>query len=770
LAEQLQTTIHFKDYLKDYLNIILKRKWLAITFFLLLLTAGTVRSLLLPEVYEAAATLLIERENPRLQDIEEVYSVDLKWMDYHQTQYEILRSRSLAREVITRLKLWENPEFNIVWTSSFITIIRGKISEITSQLTSLLKNLIKMILGIKQETQVRDVEVPLKDMAPLPLPAPEIDEASMSRLIDAYLLRLSIEPIQETRLVIIGFRGRYPQLITQIINTHAKTYIDLNIKTKYEITRIAMNAIAQELEDLKMRGETAQKSLQQFKEKEDIVALDSIMFSKTAEQDNIIVQKISQLNNNLTEAKLKRIELETVYEQLKRIIDHPQEIEAFPEIIQNSLIQSYKREYSDLLREHLELSERYGEKHPKMVILKSQIEEKKATIKTEAERLAKSIETQYLTAKENERKVERALEGYKQEAMLLNRKAIEYDLLKREADTNRELYDLIQKKLKEAHITSGMAATNISIIDYAEVPLGPILPKRRSHILLSAMLGLIVGIGLTYLFEYLDNTIKSSDDVERHLRRLPFLGPIGSFSTLESELITIIKPESNFSESFRNVRTNLLLNPSNHGYKTFLITSPDRGEGKTLVSANLAIAMTQHSKKVLLIDANMRMPRLYSLFDVENSPGLSDYLTGDAPLETILKTTEISDVSIITAGKIPLDPLQLLSSESMVTIIEKMEKEFDYIVIDTPGISVGPDAAVISRLVDGVVVLTQFGKTPRALAQQAIDQLSSIQVKLSGVVINNIDYRKGRYHFPYYGWLLKEDSRIDMYMIERIVT
>jgi capsular exopolysaccharide synthesis family protein len=494
------------------------------------------------------------------------------------------------------------------------------------------------------------------------------------------------------------------------------------------------------------------------------------MFSKNAEQDNIIVQKIVQLNNGLTEAKMKRIEIGTVYQQLKKVRDNPQEIEASPSIMQDPLIQTHKREYADLTRQYQELSERYGDKHPKMVILKAQIEEKKANIKLEAERLIKSIETQYLTAKEKEEKLVSTLEGFKQEAMQLNRKAIDYDILKREADSNRELYDLIQKKLKEANITSGMGATNISVVDYAEEPLIPILPQRRMQILFSAFLGLIVGIGLTYLFEYLDSTIKSPSDVDRYLRRLPFLGPIVSFSTLESELITFMKPESNVSESFRNLRTNLLLSPSNNGYKTFLITSPDRGEGKTLVSANLALAMTQQNKKVLLIDANMRMPRLYSLFGVENSPGLSDLLKGSAVLETIVKSTEIDGLSILTAGTIPLDPLQLLNSESMVSLVAKMRERFDFVVIDAPGMSVGPDSVVISRLVDGVTIVTQFGKTPRTLAQQAIDQLSNIQVKLSGVVINNIDHKRGRYHFPYYSWLLKDDSQIDTYTVERITS
>jgi capsular exopolysaccharide synthesis family protein len=761
LEEQLPRVIQFKDYLR----IIQKRKWLAITFFVLLVMAGTIKSYMMEPVYQVTAKILIEREVPKITNIEEVLMIDMKWVDYHKTQYEILKSRTLAREVIKRLKLWESPEFEV--TPSAIERIRGEIDDIKSRFMSQIKSFVKKVLGRKEKVQEGE---PRKGNEEVPIGNDFITAAGMSQLIDAYLSRFSVSPLEDTRLVDISFEGHYPKLINQIINTHAKAYIEQNLQRKYEASQIAINWLGKGLKELREKGEQTENALQKFKEKEDIVALDNIMFSKNAEQDNIIIQKISQLNNNLTEAKMKRIELGAVYEQLKKVMNNPEEIESFPEIIQDPLIQSYKKEYSTLVANYLELSEKYGEKHPKMVSLKSEMEEKKARIKTEAGKLVKSMETQYLTAKDKEQRLEMALNEYKQEAMHLNRKSIEYGILKRDVDTNRELYDLIQKRLKETNITSGIAASNITVVDFGEVPLVPVRPNRQIYILLSAIVGLTIGIGLTFLFEYLDNTIKSPYDVDKYLRHMPFLGPIGSFSTLESELITVLNPESNFSESFRNIRTNLLLNCPDNPPRTFLITSPDRGEGKTLVSANLAVTMTQSGKHVLLIDANMRMPRLHSVFGVGNSPGLTDLIKGETLIETTIQPTEVEGLSIITAGKIPLDPLELLSSERTVTIVEKMKERFDFIIIDAPGVSVGPDSSVISRVADGVIILAQFGKTPRTLAQQTIDQLSNVQAKILGVVINNIDYKRGQYHFPYYKWLLKDDSRIDTYMVERITS
>jgi capsular exopolysaccharide synthesis family protein len=749
------------------MRIIRKRKWVAIIFFSLLLFAGTIKSYMMEPIYKVTAKILIEREAPKITDIEEVLMIDMKWVDYHKTQYEILHSRSLAREVIKKLRLWESPEFTREVTPNVIERIRGEIDDIKSRYVSQVKSVVKKTLG--REEKIQEGE-PIKGDEELSKENDFINSSSMSQLIDAYLGRLTVSPLEDTRLVDINFEGRYPKLITQIINTHARVYIEQNLQRKYEASQIAIDWLSKGLEELKEKSEQAESALQKFKEKEDIVALDSIMFSKEAEANDIVLQKINQLNSSLTTAKMERIQVGVVYEQLKRIMDNPEAIETFPDIIKDPLIQSYKREYADLVRQYLEFSEKYGEKHPKMVSLKSEMEEKKERIKMEAGRLAKSIETQYVTAKNKEEGLERALNEYNQEAMRLNRKAIEYGILKREVDTNRELYDLMQKRLKETSITSGISASNITIVDYGEVPLTPVRPNRRMYILLSAIVGLTIGIGLAFLFEYLDNTIKSPYDIDMYLRRQPFLGPIGSFSTLESELVTFLKPESNFSESFRNIRTNLLLNYTETLPKSFLITSPDRGEGKTLVSANLAVALTQNNKNVLLIDANMRMPRLYSVFGVGNSPGLSDLLKGEVILETIIHPTEVDGVSIIPAGKIPLDPLELLGSDRMFMLIEKLKEKFDFIIIDAPGISVGPDAAVISRLADGVLMLTQFAKTSRTLAQQAIDQLSNIQAKLSGIVINNIDYKRGRYHFPYYSWLLKDDARIDMYMVERITS
>jgi capsular exopolysaccharide synthesis family protein len=755
LEEELRKVVRYEDYLR----IIQKRKWLVIAFLVLLTVTGTVRTINKESVYKAVAKILIQREKPKVIDIEEVFSAQTSWGDYHKTQYQMLKSRSLIRDVITRLKLWESPEFTSVATPSIIGRLRGRIYAGINNLKKIVVALLRKPMVTREKAEDRE---PPREMG--------FDEFRMALLIDVYLGRLSIEPVEETTLVNIGFQGSNPELAAQIANTHARAYIEHNLRLTFEVNEVAMEWLTKELEDLRKQAETSEADLQKFKEKEDIVALDSILFSKQAEYEDIVVQKISQLSNSLTTAKLNRIELGTVYEQLKKVLNKTGDIEAFPDIIKDAAIRTLQNDYTALLREYTELSEKYGEKHPKMASLKAKIDEQKARLQIEIEKLVKSIETQYETAREQEENLERELNDCRREAMSLNRKAAEYGVLKRDLESNRDLYNSLLKRLKETRVSSGIEASNISVVDSAEVPLLPVGPKRTREVLFSLFLGLTLGIGLAFLFEYFDNTIKSPYDVDIYLRRLPLLGPIGSFSTLESELITLIKPESNFSEAFRNIRTNLLLNFSSNGHNAFLITSPERGEGKTLVAANLSITMTQNRQKVLLIDANMRMPRLYSLFGVENSSGLSEVLKGEEDVDTIIKPTEIENISIITAGKIPLDPSELLGSEAMVKIVEEMKKKFDFVLIDAPGISAGPDSAVVSRLVDGVVILTQFGKTSRTVAQQAIDKISNIKTKISGVVINNVDYKRGRYHFPYYGSLLKEDSRIDVYSVEREIS
>ena len=765
MQEELRKLVQIKDYLR----IIQKRKWLVIIFFSLLVVTGIVRAARMEPVYRVTAKLLIEREVPKVVEIQAVIAMEALWEDYYRTQYEVIKSRSLIREVIIEKKLWENPEFkgggrtpSVI--ESVIGKIRHEITEVIQYLKTFFISLLKKII-IQSETTVKpkDNEPPRKENTT----GGGIDPVRMSQLINSYTARLSVNPVPDTRLVNISFEGSYPELITDIINTHAKAYINQALKIKYEANKVAGEWLYKALEELKEKGKESDIALQKFKEKEDIVTLDSMMFSKSADQDSIIVQKISQLNTNLTTAKMGRLEAGAVYEQLKKVLNSPEQIETMPEIIQDTTIRTLKNDYISLIRQYSELSEKYGEKHPKIVSLKAEIDEQKNRIKIEIANLAKSIENQYIAAKEKEENLENALNEYKQEAQQLNRKAVEYGILNSAVEGNRALYEMIQKRLGQTTLTRGLDTSNISILDPAEVPLNPVRPNKKMYISLSAILGLMVGIGLALLFEYLDNTIKSPYDVDMYLRRLPLLGPIGSFSTLESELITVVNPESNFSEAFRNIRTNLLLKRSDNLHKTFLITSPERGEGKTLVSANLSIAMTQKNQKVLLIDANLRVPRLYSLFGVENFPGLSDLLKGEKTLDKVIKPTDIEGITLITAGKIPLDPSELLGSEAMMKLMEEVRNRFDFVVIDAPGILVAPDSAVISRLVDGVIILTLFGKTPRTFAQQAIDQLLNIHAKLSGIVINNVDYKKGRYHFPYYGWLLKDDSRIDIYSVER---
>lgn len=715
-------------------------------------------------IYRATVKILIERENPKITDIEEVYISETRAYDYNTTQHQIIQSRSVAREVINKLKLWDNPEFKgKLKSQNLIQRIKGKFYGFINEIKKKIKAGVKKFIGRKEETKL---------LSPMPSAKKYENEAGetldpfiMTALIDAYLSRLIVEPIEETRLVNISFEGRYPALITEIVNTHAKVYSEYNLKLKYEANKAASEWLKKGLEELRIQNEKSQLALQKFKEKEDIVMLDSAL-SRYWEGENLIFQKLSQLNNELTQAKMKRIQLETVYNHLKKIIDKPEEVDTFPEIIQDPTIRTLKNDYTALMREYSELSEKYGPKHPKIISLKSEIEEQKERLRIEAENLAKAIETQFQTAKANEDRLEKTLNGYKQEIMELNKKATVYGILKKDVEYNRELYEMFQKRLKETSIASDIEASNIYIIDNAEIPSRPIRPKRIKQILFSAFLGLLGGIGFVFVSEYFDNTIKGHYDIIIYLKNLPFLGPIGSFSTLESELITLIKPDSNFSESFRNIRTNLLLNMPDKSCNTCLITSPARGEGKTLVSANLAITMTQNNKKVLLIDTNMRMPRLYHLFGVENSPGLSDFLKRSINLEAILKSTEIENLTIITAGTIPLDPLELLNSEDLHSLIREVKKCFNYIIIDSTGISGGPDATVISRLTDAIIIVTQFAKTPRDLAKQAIERFSTFQDKFLGIVINNIDYKRGRYHFPYYSWLLKEDSQIEMYTVE----
>jgi capsular exopolysaccharide synthesis family protein len=351
--------------------------------------------------------------------------------------------------------------------------------------------------------------------------------------------------------------------------------------------------------------------------------------------------------------------------------------------------------------------------------------------------------------------------------------AIQYNILKREADTNKELYKGLLQRMKEAGISAGIMASNIQVVDQAELPTSPYKPNKRLNLLLAAVVGLFLGIGLAFFFEYLDNTVKTPEDVEQQIR-LPSFGMVPEISyerrrRLESgksypvELITFGHPKSMLSEAYRNIRTSILLSFSERPPKRIAISSPNPAEGKTTTVINTAIALSQTGAKVIIIDSDMRKPRVHKVFDEENGAGLSNFLSGNASLESVIKGSDVPNLYYIPSGPIPPNPSELIGSKLFKSLIESLGERFDHIVLDSPPVLGFADT--ISTSVDGVILVVLGGKTPRETLQRAKEVLHQVNAKILGVVINRIDIQRsdyGGYYYRYHYYYGKEGKKKEL--------
>lgn len=713
------TFLEEEIHLRDYLRVILKRRWLVVTVFFILVTTVTIESFKMTPIFRATAQVLIEKENPTVLDIKEVLGVNAQDQDYYQTQYEILKSKHLALKVIKALSLKESPEFTSPKNGFSLRAI----------LSSLIGWMKRVTSSAEKTTNAQ----------------PFTTDKEYNQLIDAYLKKLEVEPIRNSRLVNVSFEGKDPNIVTQVTNTHARLYIESNLERRFAASEDAVAWLNQRMEEVKKKLGETEEALQDYREKEGLISVDF------EERHGIILQSLNDLNSALTKAKTKRFEMENIYSELKNLSQKPDMIESLPAVVDNLLIQQLKARYVDLTGEYHKLSQKYGAEHPIMVRLSSEIREVNNKISQEIKKIAQSIETEYRIASAKENSILDAMEEKKNEALELNQKQIQYNVLKREVQTNRSLYESLLKRVKETSVTEGLEASNIVVVDPARVPDHPVKPRKAMNILLSIIVGLTLGVGLAFFFEYLDNTIKSPEEVGRYLK-IPFLGVVGRFkkdsdTSGKAELIAQFQPKSNFSEAFRTIRTNLLFSSPDNEKRVLLITSVLPLEGKTFLAANLAITFAQIGKKVLLIDADLRKARIHTLFNLERSSGLSELLVGK---ESTIHSVDIPELKVITAGTIPPNPAELLGSKKMKDLIEKAKDKFDTIVIDSPPLLSVTDAVEIATLSDGVIVIVRAESTPRPAIQRGIQVLTDVDAKVIGCVLNDVDFEKESYYYSYY--------------------
>ena len=701
-----------EPHLYDYLLILRKHQWLVVSFLLAVVTIVSIATFRMQPVYTATARIEIDRENSNLLPFQGGDSYDLM-MDldnYIETQLRILTSETLALQTIRNSGLVPHNEL-------------GGTASASEAITS------GSLANHKRPPE-----------------------------LGAFLGSLSVKRVPQSRLLDVSFEATDPQLAAQILNAHIANFTEQNLRSRYETTAKATVWLTDQLSDLKVKVQKAEDARLAYERQHQIWELD--------DKQNITTQRLTDINKELTDAQSERMRKEALYEFAKA-----GNIDAVPQLRENTMLQDLVKKRTENYTQYLDALNQYGPNFPKVQRTQAQLKELDGLIETEKHNILAALGNDYNAARQREGLLSEALNEQKAEVNVMAESMVEYNILKREAEANKTMYDGLLTKLNESLLSAGLKSSNIRVVDPAMIPASPSRPAKARNIALSFLVGLVGGIGLALLREYLDNTVKTPDDVE-NLARLPSLAVVPAFTDGSGgarrrgllgaaysnghdkriELVAQHLPKSQMSEAFRALRTALLLSQADHPPQVILVTSALPREGKTTAAANLAVTLAQLGDRTLLIDADLRKPgvgRLLNLTDGKYA-GLSSYLAGVSSLELVtVPHPAIPNLVAIPTGPLPPNPADLLSSHKLADALGQLRSQYKFIVIDSPPIMAATDAVILSVQADGVLLVVRSGETPKEAFTRAKDLLTSVKCNLLGVVLNAVDSSAPDYYYSY---------------------
>ena len=713
-------------HILDRLAVIYRYRRIAIAVFALTTAAMMIQGYSSIPYFRAQGRLLIEDERstavPGMNQSGDSFYEDPE--PYFQTQFKILKGRDLTRRVIKKVHLEQVPEFNgtAVPAATPLTVA----TNLRSKLVALLWHQPQVV----QET-------------------PKVDETpDESALISAFVGRVGVEPVRGSRLVDILFDSTDPKFAATATNALMEEYVDQNLQTKLSTSENMLEWLGKELANQQAKVEESERALAEYRDKQNAMSLD--------DKQNIVLSRLNALNDAVTRAKMLRVQKETQYSQIKPLLVGGAlgsvSPDSLPITVQTVEIQTAKSRMQELQQKKVQLSGRYGDKHPAMLEVNAQLADAQRQLDLATAKALNTVKNEYDTAVLEERTYSQNLEAAKADVQDLSRKSVGYNVMEREAKSNRTIYESLLQREKELRVSSNSRSNNVRVVDRAEVPKSSLAPAGRRTWLTSIAIGLVLAIGVAFGLDYMNDTIKTPEDVTRRLK-LPFLGLVPAVRGDKHPVLASAHVPHDFGEAFRSLRTSLMSRFPAEGTKILLVTSAQPLEGKTTTACNIAMALAYGGARVLLVDADMRRPGLHRPLRLTNERGLSQVLIGQARVRDVIQRTVDPNLLAITAGRTPPNPSELLASERMKTLLSNLSHgPFDWIVLDTPPVLAVTDAVILAPLVSGVTFVVGAEMTRRRLAERALETIMSAPPRFCAVVLNKVDFARNKYYYSrYYG-------------------
>ena len=722
----------------DYLRPLYRRRWLAGTAFSVPLVIALVYAFTATPVYRATARLLIEPQDPTVVTFQEVIQERGQFgVTAQTTQRDMLRSRSLARMTIERLGLLDHPEFG------------GQADQ------GARFNLLRWLNPIRAIR--RGLSWLRSTFFPSPSPPEGVADAedrAESRAISSLLSRLEVVAGRNSRLVTLRFSSFEPRLAATVVNALAQLHVERDMEFRFTSSRNAARWLGERIVEQREELEASEWLLQSYRELHGAAAIE--------DRQTMIVRDLENLHSAATEATMARLASEARYRDLQAAEGDADAQGRFPDILRNEVVQQQKLTLASLRRERSRLTEELGPRHPEMINIESSIRDAGNRLRDEILAVVDSLRIEFQVASSREQQLLAELDRRTLEALALDRTGIEYGVMRREAESDRQLYEALLLRAAETGVTGELETSNIRILDEAEIPARPARPRRQLIVLVGLLGGGLLGVGLVFAVDQVDDAITSPDEMKTHLDA-PYLGLVPYVKVkAASRVRKVLDDESpepllldkgvpaSFAEAIRSVRTSLIFSSADEGARPVLVTSTAPGEGKSCISANLAISLAQLGRRTLLVDADLRRPQQHVLFGLDLEPGLSNLLATEAEESAVVRETSIPGLSLVPAGKNPPNPTDLVASPRFARFLDSCRARFDWIVFDTTPVLPVADALVAAKVVGKVLFVVASGTTSRRAAADALGKLDEAEAGVLGTVLNKAALERHPYYYSRY--------------------